>query len=384
MRVLLIANFGERIGGGEESFLTLARALDRSVVTPYALVPSEGAVADALRDLDIPTDMLSFPPVRPWNAAAAFVALRRLRSRLASWKIDLVHAHGSRGALYAGLVGARLGIPLVWHVRVADRDFLLDGALFRLSARVIAISHAVRRRFERARCASKVCVVYNGVDVEYWKPAVPIAQSAGRALVLVAGRFVPEKGHDTIVLAAPIVLRQCPDARFLLLGADQGRYTHRLRRLVDQIGIAAAVEIRSWQDDPRLVFQGADVIALPSRWDEPFGRVLIEAASVGKPVVATRVGGVPEVVIDGETGLLVPPDNPAALAHALIRLLDDSCLRSRLGTAARQRVLACFTADRHAAGVQAVYADVLECRHRRDMSVSAPSGQSSSAEGHRR
>jgi hypothetical protein len=119
------------------------------------------------------------------------------------------------------------------------------------------------------------------------------------------------------------------------------------------------MEIRDWMPDPRPVFREADVITLPSR-SEGFGRVLVEAACLAIPAVATRVGGMPEVVVDGVTGLLVPPDDPVALARALVTLLRDPGLRQTFGQAARQRALGRFTIRQHVEAVEAIYREVLE------------------------
>jgi len=357
-RILWLANFADRTGGGEESLLTLARGLDRGRYLPHALVPGEGEIAEALRRLGIPVAVLLLPPVRPWTAPAVLASVRALRTLLRDWRPALIHAHGSRGALYAGLAARRSRIPLIWHARIADRDPLLDGILLALSSRVIAISRAVAARFGGSRHARKVRLVYNGVDPDFWKPPVESALAPHSPTVLLVGRLSRDKGQATLLRAAPAVLAQVPAARFVLLGADSEGEAGRLRRLADRLGVSHAVEIRPWMRDPRPVFHEADVVALPSR-SEGFGRVLVEAACLAKPVVASRVGGIPEVVVDGETGLLVPPDNPPAVAEALIRLLADPSLCARLGKAARERALACFTARKHVEGVETVYQEVL-------------------------
>lgn len=361
VRLLLVANFADRVGGGEESLLLLARGLDRRRYVPHAMVPGDGEIAEALRRLEIPVVALPLPPLRPWTARAAIRGLRQVRRLLAEWRPLLVHAHGSRGALYVGLAARRFRIPVIWHVRIADRDRLLDGLLLALSARVIAISHAVGTRFGGSRHAKKVRVVYNGVEPADWTPRKGPPSSATGPVVLLVGRLSPDKGQATLLRAAPAVLGHIPATRFVLLGADTNGEAGRLRQLALQLGVSHALEIRAWTEDPRPAFQEADVVTLPSR-SEGFGRVLVEAACLAKPVVATRVGGIPEVVVDAETGLLVPPDNPSALAEALLRLLRDPDLRRRVGAAARERALTRFTARQHVEGVEAVYAELLQAR----------------------
>jgi glycosyltransferase involved in cell wall biosynthesis len=359
VRLLLVANFADRVGGGEESLLALARGLNRERFHPHAVVPADGDVADALRALEIPVTLLALPPLRPWSLRAAWRSLRALRSLLVAADVRLVHTHGSRGTLYAGLAARRPRVPVIWHVRIADRDPWLDGLLLRLSTRVIAISKAVESRFDGRCQADKVCVVYNGVDPAYWAPPEPRARTGAPPTVLCVGRLSPEKGQATLLQAVPLVRRQVPSARFLFVGADVAGEAERLRGVAEILGVRDAVEFRRWMPDPRPAFGEADLIAVPSR-SEGFGRVLVEAAFLAIPAVASRVGGIPEVVVDGQTGLLVPPDDPAALAHALATLLRDPDLRHAMGQAAREHALARFTIRQHVGSVEGVYAKLLE------------------------
>lgn len=354
--ILLLANFAERVGGGEESLLLLARGLDRRRFAPSALVPAEGEMAAELRACGLPVAVQSLPAVRPWTLPAMLAAWTRLRARLIASRVALIHAHGSRGALYAGLAARGLGVPLVWHARIAERDRWLDPILLALSARVIAISDAVAARFAGSPRAGRVRVVANGVDLERWAPTGAASEAA--PCVLLPGRLMPDKGQETLVRSAPAILARHPSTRFVLLGADTAGEGARLRALARQLGVEAALELRPWTGDPRPIFEAADVVTLPSR-AEGFGRVLVEAACLEKSVVASRVGGIPEVVVDGETGLLVAPDDPAALAEALNRLLGDPGLRAKLGAAARLRATERFSAPRHVEGVERVYAEAL-------------------------
>ena len=356
--VVHIANFATRAGGGEESLLTLVRALHRRRFAPHVVVPGDGDLADELRRSTIPVTVLELPPVRPWTGVAVLRAVGGLRALLAACRVRLVHAHGSRGALYGGLAAHRLGVPVIWHARIADRDPLLDGVLLRLSTRVIAISRAVKARFDGSRFVDRVRVVYNGIDSERWAPATAASSHGPGPIVLLVGRLMEGKGQTTLLRAAPTVLERFPAARFVLLGPDSDGEGARLRELARRLGVDTALTIRDWMADPRAVFEEADVVVLPSR-SEGFGRVLVEAAFMAKPVVASRVGGIPEVVVDGETGLLIGPEDVPGLADALIALLGDGALRARLGTAARRRALERFTLNQHVAGVEAVYAELL-------------------------
>src|SRR5262245_10094289 len=249
----MLANFAERVGGGEESLLLLARGLDRRRFAPSALVPAEGEMATALRTLGVPVTVLALPAVRPWTLPGIVAARARLRARLLAARVELIHAHGSRGALYAGLAARGLAIPLIWHARIAERDPWLDPVLLRLSARVIAISDAVAARFAGSPRASRVRVVANGVDAERWVPG-PVPAS-GPSRVLLPGRLMPAKGQETLLRAAPAILARHPATRFVLLGADVAAEGVRLRELARQLGVDAALELAPWTADPRAIFE---------------------------------------------------------------------------------------------------------------------------------
>src|SRR5262245_51865484 len=136
-RVLMLANFADRVGGGEENVLNLAGSLDRRRWAVRVTVPGEGEMASACAALGVPCSVLPLPSVRPWTVLRMAGAVRRLRALVAGSQISLVHAHGSRGALYAGLAARRL-CPVVWHARIVDPDPWLDPILVRLVAAIIA------------------------------------------------------------------------------------------------------------------------------------------------------------------------------------------------------------------------------------------------------
>jgi glycosyltransferase involved in cell wall biosynthesis len=359
--VLLVANFADVVGGGEASLLGLAAALDHRRLRVLASVTAEGEVAARLRRLAVPVSIVALPPVRPWTLPAAVVALRRLRALLAGERVALVHAHGSRGALYAALAARGLGVPLVWHVRVADADPWLDPLLARLASSIIVNSAATAARLRRVPVAApKLTIVPNGVDLVRFapRPADPALRTAlglDPAVPVVGyfGRLEHGKGVDVLLDAAARVQAKLP-AAFVLVGGGP------LRAPLAARAAAAGLPARfvGQRDDVPELLRLCAVVVLPSR-QEAFGRVLIEAMAAGVPVVATAVGGIPEVCTDGVTGLLVPPEDPDALAAAIALTLTDQAATAARVAAAAADVRARFDLDAHAARVQAVYARVL-------------------------
>ena len=359
--ILLVANFPDVVGGGEESLLGLAASLDRRRLRVLGVVTAEGEVAARLRAAGVPTSMVALPPVRPWTLPAVLRALVRLRALLRRERVDLVHAHGSRGALYAGLASRGLGAPLVWHVRVADPDPKLDRLLALLAGAIVVNSGAAAARLRQwPGAAAKLTVVPNGVDLARFAPG-PADPALGRALALdlavpvvgYFGRLEHGKGVDVLLEAAARLHGRLP-ATFLFAG--EGPLREALAARAASVGLS--VRFAGQRGDVPALLRLCAVVVLPSR-QEAFGRVLIEAMASGVPVIATSVGGIPEVCVDGVTALLVPPEQPEALAAAIALTLTDRAATAARVEAARADVRARFDLAAHATRVLGVYARAL-------------------------
>ena len=303
-----------------------------------------------------------------------------LGHRLAADPADLVHAHFWMSGL-AALAAARrcTGSPPVvqtFHaLGVTKRRFQgrhdtspgarirLEQALGRDVARVIATS--TDETFELVRVgvpADRVSVVPCGVDVEEFTPDGSAAARGSRPRLLSLGRLVPRKGHDTVIRALAAV----PDAELVIAGgpaagelADDPE-ARRLGGLAERLGIADRVRLVGAvaRPDVPTLLRSADVVVC-APWYEPFGMVPLEAMASGVPVVATEVGGLVDTVVDGVTGMLVPPRRPDALAAALRRVLADPSWREALGAAGVSRARSRYGWDRIAAETATVYARVL-------------------------
>jgi glycosyltransferase involved in cell wall biosynthesis len=360
--ILLVANFADVVGGGEESLLGLAARLDRRRLRVLGVVTGEGEVAARLRAVGVPTSVVALPPIRPWTLPATMLALVRLRALLRRERVALVHAHGSRGALYAGLASRGLGAPLVWHVRVADPDPKLDRLLAWLAGAIVVNSGATAARLRRwPRAVAKLTVVPNGVDLARFAPG-PADAALGRALgldpgvpvIAYFGRLEHGKGVDVLIDAAARLHAKLPATAFLFVGDGP------LRAALAARAAAAGLPARfaGQRDDVPALLRLCAVVVLPSR-QEAFGRVLIEAMAAGVPVIASAVGGIPEVCVDGVTALLVPPEDPEALAVAIALTLTDQAATGARVEAAAADVRTRFDLAAHAARVQAVYARTL-------------------------
>jgi glycosyltransferase involved in cell wall biosynthesis len=214
---------------------------------------------------------------------------------------------------------------------------------------IIAISDSLAAFTRRYAGVPAVTVRY-GLPTPGPPPARDPGSTAGRLLAV--GRLVPQKGFDVLVDAMPEIRRRHPRAHLAIAGDGPGR--DALARRIDARGLGAAVELLGQRDDIRRLMRDADVLVHPARW-EGFGLVLLEAMREALPIVATGVSAIPEVVADGVSGVLVEPDDPRALAAAVVRVLDDPGHAQRLGAAGFDRLVEQFSPDRMARETAAVY-----------------------------
>ena len=358
--VLLISNHADIVGGGELSLLTLLEGLDKSRWSPMVVVPAEGAVSARCRALGFPTHFIPLPSLR-WPGPAVLRSIAGLRRLIACTGARLLHANGSRAMFYAGLAGRLVGRPVIWHVRVADQDRLLDRLLTPFARAIVVNSNAVGRRFAWAR--HKIRCIPNGVDLARFTPRQPSPElrasfdlPEGAPVVASVGRFVAYKGYTYLLQAAGLVHEATPEVHWVLVG--DGELRSELEAQCQSLGLESRVHFTGWREDIPEILAMADLFVLPSL-GEHFGRVLIEAMAMGKAVVATDAGGVPEVVIHGETGLLVPPAQPGPFATAVLALLKDPAKAARLGNAGRRRAEKVFSLGRHVETVEALYKELL-------------------------
>lgn len=362
-RILYASNFGDMAGGGEVSLLGLLSGLDASLFLPVVVCPSEGELAAEARKLGAEVVILPMPRLKWGSPAAFFRSVTRLARLMKDRRVALAHANGSRCAVYTGVACKISRVPMIWHVRILEPDGALDRFLAALSVRIIVNSRAVKERFGWLRDSGKVRVIYNGIDTELFHdrgdgPVLRAELGLGPETPLVGtvGRLDAYKAQRYFIEAARRIQAAVPASRFLLAG---GGDSSELRLLATRLGLSSSVIFAGHRRDiPRLLC-ALDVFVLSSV-SEGFGRAAAEAMACGRPVVATAVGGLREVVEDGVTGLLVPPRDPAALADAVIALLQDRRKAAGLAAAARPRAEALFGLRKHAEAAQALYAEVLD------------------------
>ena len=300
-----------------------------------------------------------------------------LRDFLRRENVDVIHAHTQEDALVPAAAARLAGVPasfLTWHLpfpfRSRTRGRFILALLHR---RLIAISGSVRdMHIENGVAPHRMEVIHHGTDVEAFR-ALTTDVSALRAslglapedlAVGIVGRVAPEKGHRDLFEALRLLAGRHPCLRVVVVG--NGLDMPDLRRDLAGTGVAKKVVFTGFRDDVNNVIAALDIVAVPSVWSEPCSAAIQQGMALGKPVVGSRTGGTPEMIADGETGFLVPPSDPAALADALGRLADAPELRRAMGEAGRARVEAHFTLSRMTDEVEALYRRMLERRRDED------------------
>jgi glycosyltransferase involved in cell wall biosynthesis len=365
-------------GGAESVFSTLFAGFGNQF-EPFVVCDTTGVMVDRYRGFA--TDLVATPMNAPTHLGASQV----IANAIDRWSIDLVHTHLWNADLFGTSAAAWRGCPVVSTVH--GSNFLPFGseglhrarrhalsltyrAVYRFCDRVIAPSRALvddlSGRPGIRVPAARIVVVPNGLDIESTRarassavlPASVSARMPAPMIACVANMFAI-KGQEWLVRALPEVLASVPQAILVLVGDGESRAS--IERLVKDLGVTDRVVFTGSLENPLAIVERADVIVLPSL-SEGLPIALLEAMALGRAVVASRVGGIPEVIQDGVSGLLVPPSDPAALSKALSRLLLDADLRIGIGVAARSVVERDWSSVQMIARTTAVYEDVLAAR----------------------
>jgi glycosyltransferase involved in cell wall biosynthesis len=347
--LFIVDQFSKTLGGGERAVLQLASHLPehgfQASILTFLLDPE----SPALKMTRAPIYLL---PLHRTYGIEGLQAALRLRQFIRREGVVIVQTVFESSDLWAGFVTRAItGAKVVW----SRRDMgILRKLKHRIAYHLMArIPHAVMAVSEEVRqyCvqidginSARVHTIYNGLNIERF--ANTRNRSRGRQLIISVGNIRRVKGHDIFIRAAAIVAQRFPRARFSIAGEVlEPQYFQELLMLIDSLGLADRFHFEGGVTDLPTFLAEAEIFVLPSR-SEGFSNALIEAMAASLPVVATRVGGNPEAVEDGVTGLLVPPEDPVALADALQELLSDSDRSWGMGEAGRRLAIREFSNDR--------------------------------------
>ncbi len=374
---ILFIDHAPAIGGAEQSLLLILQHLDSTQWQPHLACP-DGRLAQTAQSLNVPVHIVPLPRLRrsrqfsrDWHVGSS--AISKLARRIDA---KILHANTVRAAIYTAPAAKTTRRPFLWHMR----DFWLSESrpnrlmadtwgkrfLCLSAAQVIVNSQATACHLP---CSGKITVLPNAIDMARFDPHMD-----GRTLrqqfniplnipvVGMVGRLRPWKGQHRFIQMAAQVSQQMPETRFLIVGGSPfgvaDGYAAELRELVNKAGLDTRLTFTGHLDDVRPALAAIDVFVHPGD-PEPFGLVNIEAMAMSKPVIAFAHGALPEIVVDGETGLLVPPDNVAGLATAVLNLLRNPEKARKMGENGRNRVKTHFNISHYMQKLDAIYRTLL-------------------------
>ncbi len=362
-RVLHVINTAE-IGGGGAHVVRLVRALDRHGFQSFVVVGRDGPATGQLHLAGVPVSVLG--PLRattPIRLAGFFRAVRP----------DIVHLHGSRAGFIGTLAAQLSGVaPVIYTAhafafkRRIPRFFRwatakVDRFTCHFASKVICLTQAdVEAARRHGISANNVVVIPNGIDLGQFATPPDLRNEFGfgasTPVVGMIARLVPDKDPETFVRMARVIADALPEARFLLVG--DGPLRRHLERLVRDLDLERRLTLTGFRRDVPAMLATVDMVVLPSLW-EGLPLVVLEAMAAAKPVVASALPTLAEVVVDGETGLLVPVQEPSGFAEAVVRLIQHPDLRRVMGRKGRDRVERDFSLDRMVKATVDVYRSVL-------------------------
>lgn len=373
--LFLIDTFHGRMGGGEGNLLSITQLLPRdryrcSVVT-FASRPDLVNISSVF---SCPVYVLPLQRTYGWNGLKVAMKLWHM---IRSQQVQIVHTFFATSDIWGGLISKVSGCPLLVSSR---RDMgILRSSKHRLGYRLLsvivdqvqAVSEAVRNYSirEDGIDPTKVVTLHNGVNLDEVDSAPPLSRSDPRLglsgasqLIITVGNIRPVKGIDTLVRTAAIVCRAFPTTTFLIVGEPHGREIFtQLRNLIQDLGLTENVRFLGKRPDVLSLLKACDAFCLLSR-SEGLSNALLEAMACGLPCVVTNVGGNEELVEEGRSGFLVPPDEPVIAAQRLMTLVRRPELARQMGNEGRQIIEAKFTAQMMVSRLVALYDQLVEHR----------------------
>ncbi len=365
-RVLFVA-WAPFFSGAERALLLTLRSLEETPYEPIVLAGTDGEFVAQVRALGVHCDVA---PMFPLDKARPLSGLRSIASvvkRAARWRVSLIHTNEAPSFQPAGYAARLLRLPVVTHIRfpvsgVAYRWLLRPSFSHTLFVSQALLDDAIAEAPGLFDGRSEV--LHDGVELQ---PAWSQNELAAvrqqlelpldRPIVAIAGQVAEVKGIWDFVEAARLVAASSADPLFVVLGDDlkTGGTTRRaMEERVAALGLRDRFKFLGFRKDAPRLMQAFDIVAVPSHV-EPLGNATLEAMAAGRPVVGSRVGGIPEMIVDGETGMLVPPRDPRALSEALLAIAGNPELRTRLGAAARERAGAAFSIEAHGSRLRKTY-----------------------------
>ena len=373
--IIVFLDHTAMLGGGEIALLHLVSHLDRARFQLLVVLSSPGPLEEKLREVNVETLVLPLSPslvhtrkdhltrstpTRVRDALRIVGYSFKLARLLKKHRASLLHTNSLKADIFGGIAGRLARVPVLWHVRDRiETDYL--------PARVVRIFRWLARRLpnyvitnsqatlDTLHLTQRARVVHDGIAVAKTAPEYRVVQPPKIGIV---GRISPWKGQHIFLEAAKTVQQEFPEARFQIIGSamfGEEEYEQKLHEQAQKLDLGEQLEWLGFRGDVPQLIDELTILVHASTMGEPFGQVVIEGMVAGKPVIATRGGGVPEIVQDGVSGVLVPMNDASTLARAILDLLRNPARMESLSSAGYERVRNHFRIQQTAEKVEAVY-----------------------------
>jgi glycosyltransferase involved in cell wall biosynthesis len=366
VKKILHLNNTSSIGGAEQVILDLAVFVDPEKIRSYVSVFREGELVSEMKKRDV-----KFLWLKESTQVYDYRFLKNLTQLIKANRIDLIHSHTWGTDFYGYWASKILGVPML--ATVHNRYYIFEKWTRRISYKVlishvqkiVAVSKDIQNLLKKdlKLLPQKIKLIYNGIDTSRFekkfyqeKLRKELSLSRGDLILGNVGNLREVKDHHTLILAFSKVSPLFPQAKLLIIG--EGELKASLLKFRSELGLEDQVLFLGHRDDIPALLNLMDIFILSSRL-EGCSISILEAMASGKPVIATKVGGNPELVLEGKTGLLVPSAEPEKLAESIIQLLKDEKLRKKMGDEGRKRVKAKFSRESMVRNYEELYSQIL-------------------------
>ena len=353
------------LAGAPRHLLSVLENLNTKKFALFLICPP-GPLAGEVRSLKRSIDI----EIVPMRSKLDFKAIKEIRSNIKNIKPDIIHIHGTRGGILGRLAAIGLKYPVIYTEHLWTKDYQLRSRLSHhlqlvglwfldmFTTLTIAVSQAVKDFLIESQITrpEKVLVIYNGIESPK-KKAKPFEDK--KTIIASIGTLNEQKGMQYLIQAMPKVLREFPDSELIIIG--QGPYKTELEKLAKKMKLSSKIKLTGFVKDVYDELQHVDVYVQPSV-SESFGLAILQAMSMGLPIVATNTGGIPEVVTSGKTGILVEAKKPEVLANGLLELIRDHKKAQKMGKLGAEDASIKFNLKDMIIDLETVYVNMAETR----------------------
>lgn len=355
------------IGGAERDLLSLLKRMDYRKWRPIVACPGKGPLIAELKSLEVPVYPMEFPAWRKLSQVPLRIpVLLKLNRLVRSRQIALIHVNDLWWAPLGCIVAKWRRIPSVISIRQNLEPRRIHQYHLKWANRVITVSRRAHSLLiADGMSAERVHTVYSGIDTDYFSPTLKGLDVRSRfgippdaPVIGCVANLNEIKGHDILIRAFSQVVKKIPRAQCILVGRNDSPYGKKMHSLVEDLGLEKRVFFAGFQTDVRPYISAMDLVVQASR-SEALGIALLEAMSMGKPVVSGDVGGIAEVIKDGVTGLLVPHIDHTSLSSVIISLLADPARCRFMGQEGRSYISANFNIEQTVRAIENIYENLL-------------------------